>query len=367
VLYCFQCSPERVLPSSSKITPNSSYSWCLSLQCWKCGSQWNICQECSGARKHFITSKQLYDHHRLCHRSSYDIPVLAKTQRITTETAEVLEDILEDYTFPMINDDNSTVINQNYSAVVNKGLDTLPTSETFHDVYNKCCFSMQHHGNSGAKCLVSLFNVGFSKSAQQILPEEVSMHLNICRLLCNLKRSQQGQLSKNFHQISHNALHQYQYSTSKELTDSHRLTKIPVEMLDFRDLHLHGKHAMIPNLPRPAVSIIGDHAYISLKDCVANLLGHSFLLDDINDDAVPETVTKISDSFAAKKIYSKMRTSHHCADNMLCFYITKWSDAFEPSISVKSNQGSCWIKTVTIFPLSRQLHDFPYIPNRHWS
>jgi hypothetical protein len=74
----------------------------------------------------------------------------------------------------MINDDNSTVINQNYSAVVNKGLDTLPTSETFHDVYNKCCFSMQHHGNSGAKCLVSLFNVGFSKSAQQILPEEVS-------------------------------------------------------------------------------------------------------------------------------------------------------------------------------------------------
>ena len=40
----------------------------------------------------------------------------------------------------------------------------------------------------------------------------------------------------------------------------------------------------------------------------------------------------------------------HGETPFLCLYVVEWSDAFEPSISTKSNRGSIWVKTITISP-----------------
>ncbi len=48
---------------------------------------------------------------------------------------------------------------------------------------------------------------------------------------------------------------------------------------------------------------------------------------------------------------------HHGSEPFLCLYITEWSDGFEPSISTKANRGSCRIKTVTISPMSKDIHN----------
>jgi translation initiation factor 5B/PHD finger-like domain-containing protein 5A len=43
-------------------------------------------------------------------------------------------------------------------------------------------------------------------------------------------------------------------------------------------------------------------------------------------------------------------------EDVMVLYLVEWSDGFEPSISVKSNRGSCWLKTITISPPSHLLH-----------
>jgi hypothetical protein len=48
----------------------------------------------------------------------------------------------------------------------------------------------------------------------------------------------------------------------------------------------------------------------------------------------------------------------HEATPFICLYLIEWSDAFEPSISTKSNRGSIWVKSITISPKSDSLHSF---------
>jgi hypothetical protein len=128
-----------------------------------------------------------------------------------------------------------------------------------------------------------------------------------------------------------------------------------------RSLYVLGKDALLPNLPRPPVTIIDNHAYVSLKDCVADLLGHGFEVDSIeaNVDGDNGSVRKISESKVARRILNNVSRTHLQPENVLCLYLTEWSDGFEPS-SAKSNRGSCWIKTVTIAPPPSQLHHLTY-------
>ena len=50
--------------------------------------------------------------------------------------------------------------------------------------------------------------------------------------------------------------------------------QVPMTAAQFRAKYIEGKHALLPTLPRPLVSMVGDHGYASLRDCVADLLGH---------------------------------------------------------------------------------------------
>ncbi|MFN9978418.1 MAG: hypothetical protein ACK53Y_00820, partial [bacterium] len=56
-------------------------------------------------------------------------------------------------------------------------------------------------------------------------------------------------------------------------------TKIPTSPNDMRSLYVAGKHSIIQNLPRPSVTELTNHAYVSLRECVADLLGHGFDID----------------------------------------------------------------------------------------
>lgn len=54
-------------------------------------------------------------------------------------------------------------------------------------------------------------------------------------------------------------------------------------MRDVRNFYIHGKHAIIQNLPWPPVSVVGDVGHVSLKDCVVDLLGNEFIIDSMDD------------------------------------------------------------------------------------
>ncbi len=113
-------------------------------------------------------------------------------------------------------------------------------------------------------------------------------------------------------------------------------TRLPTSMRDIRNLYVRGKHAIIPNLPRPPVSLVADHGYVCLKDCVADLLGHGIGVDSIDGGTVPYAIRKSSKTAAAKRILDNNVNTPFNSDNVSCRYITRWSDGFEPSSCTKT-------------------------------
>jgi hypothetical protein len=133
--------------------------------------------------------------------------------------------------------------------------------------------------------------------------------------------------------------------------------RLPCSYQLMRSLYIKRKGAMLPNLPRPSVQLIGEHAYISLFKCVADLLGHGLDVQHICDSTSSDAV--LSDacrSIFCRSIYER-GAALHGSEPFICLYVTEWSDGFEPSISSKANRGSCWIKTVTISPMQKDLHN----------
>jgi hypothetical protein len=137
-------------------------------------------------------------------------------------------------------------------------------------------------------------------------------------------------------------------------------TRIPTTYSLILSLYARGKFAMIPNIPKPQVHMIGSHAYVSLKDCVADILAHGYEVDIIKPTTdVGQCTVSISQLTRAQKIL-KNAEKLHPGIKVLPLYLIKWSDGFEPSNSIKSNRGSCWIKTVTISPPSSNIHSSLY-------
>jgi hypothetical protein len=48
---------------------------------------------------------------------------------------------------------------------------------------------------------------------------------------------------------------------------------------------------MLPNLPRLSVIVIGEHVYVSLMDCIADLLGDGVPVDVISQNSAVDGVT----------------------------------------------------------------------------
>ncbi|MFO0446392.1 MAG: hypothetical protein ACK51L_01875 [bacterium] len=137
-------------------------------------------------------------------------------------------------------------------------------------------------------------------------------------------------------------------------------TRIPTTYSLIWSLYARGKFAMIPNTPKPQVHVIGGHAYVSLKDCIADILAHGYELDVITPMTDGDTsVMSISQSARAQRILRNAERSHTNI-KVLPLYLIEWSNGFEPSNSIKSNRGSCWIKTVTISPPSSKIHSGLY-------
>ena len=147
---------------------------------------------------------------------------------------------------------------------------------------------------------------------------------------------------------------------------SHWFTRMPDSFQDMRHLYLEGKTSFIPNVPRPNVIRLQRHAYVSIIDCIADILAHGLDLDTINagsacgdnDTAAVSQFPasqKNSESQHCREIYDRAQaisaiTTYNEHHPLICLWINEWSDGFKPSYSVKANRGSAWLKTITIPP-----------------
>jgi len=207
---------------------------------------------------------------------------------------------------------------------------------------SKRYFEREHFHGAGAASLVSLASFHDAECGLNLSKEEIELHLNITRLICSLTRGEMDDLGTILGRLN------TVISSKMHGKDVNALwsTKLPMSPKDIRSLYISGKHAIIPNLPRPSVSALPHHAHVSLKECIADLLGHGMDFDNIDDSIMPTVVCSISDSWQAKKIFN------NGSDDVrkLVLYVNEWSDAFELSKCSKNNRGSCWIKTITVAP-----------------
>jgi hypothetical protein len=327
VLFCPSCIP-ALLPNFNDIMHHRRYEWAVTILCWQCKREWNVCSQCSNARKHLNNNKQLSIPGYNKHRKLVDEKPAKKqcsTHYEEEEHLSVIHSISTESVCP--------------SELQFKVIPGPPSFENLAQPHNKSYFQMQHNGSLGAPCLVSLTHFHTESAANSINKEEVAIHLNISSLLCSLTQGQREQFATILDQVSATAVHQNLVSTTWD-------TRVPRSIKDVQNLYVRGKHAIIPSLPWPPVTNVGDHGYVSLKDCVADLLGHGFVVDSIDDALVPPVVTKSSETKVAKRIQDNVVNTHIDSHNVLCLHITEWSDAFEPSSGTKNNCGSCWIKTV---------------------
>ena len=85
----------------------------------------------------------------------------------------------------------------------------------------------------------------------------------------------------------------------KDLPTSLQITtQVPTTDADMRKYYLDGRRSITNNLPRPNIYFIGNHSYVSIRECIA----HFFALGrDPHPIPIerPSTCTSITDSAAA--------------------------------------------------------------------
>ena len=119
---------------------------------------------------------------------------------------------------------------------------------------------------------------GFPPQSMESLDKlEVRFHFRMASLLCSLTRGQRDDLAAVCNMCVTIAQNQLKDSNNRSLT------RLPCSYQLMRSLYIKGKGAMLPNLPRPSVQLIGEHGYISLFECVADLLGHGLDVQHICD------------------------------------------------------------------------------------
>ncbi len=344
-----------VLPAPNDVTSHPQYSWAKQLSCSTCRQKWTVCAECDTARTRITTNRQMKDHDRFYHQENDDNIARGKKKRTALcDSASLTADALSTVSEWGGNEKNCGNDTYNNGILVTESeltnnylnciaLDAIPSFHNFESLQNKRYFEMEHTNGLGAAHLVALSSFHDAQAAPLLKPEEVILHLNITHLLCSLTKPQTDNLGFIFGQLVAIMNRDMERMENKSLWT----TKIPTSPNDMRSLYVAGKHSIIQNLPRPSVTELTNHAFVSLRECVADLLGHGFDIDTIDNGAMTTNVMNIRDSQRAKDIFM---WGNNDRVQKLCLYLNEWSDAFKPSRSSKSNRGSCWIKTVTISP-----------------
>lgn len=355
VITCRKCSESsyRGVPVINKF---STFDWCIELRCPNCNFKWFVCNLCPVQRCWMTNWSDVTRHNRYRkHNNPRSEVSVSKRQKDTRE----LTDRFGTYKNNGFFDDDclySTVAQEEKATEGDRKMSRfeLPSPPDFSiaNAVSQNFFASEYVGTGlGCALLVSQSQYQLTNVGSKLHQKEVTLQIEIAELVYDLSMEQRRKFASILTSCEEILLSQRE-KTSNIATWP---TSIPRSLQDIRSFYLEGKWAIIPNLPRPSVKNIGEHAYASLTDCVVDLLGHGISIGLIEGDSSSDNVCTLSESLRAKTI-AKNCQKKSLTNNTLCLYVVEWSDAFEPSSSIKSNRGSVWLKTITISPPHNKLH-----------
>ena len=323
------------------------------LQCTNCKFYWFVCKLCPGQRTHYENRSEAARHIR-------DKGHLKPAK--DTSTSQFPDSAsLDDFNLTSTSPENTNTVDcvdaiQDTSDVTKQD----STSQLFPFCSDMQINYFMHNFNiltkdrfEGVRYLVSnaLHHQIAVECMEELTEHHILFHSNIAYVLSRISPAEKICLVNSFQHLT--KLHKAGIPIDEYLVPS------SVNLMNQR--YLKGKYSFMHNIPKPVVSNIGRHGYVSLKSCIADLLArHNFEIEEIVQ-ADFDSVQYIGQCRRARLFVEYVKDLDGLVDPhipRLILYIIEWSDDFDPAKCIKDNRGSAWVKSVTISPLHINCEEF---------
>jgi len=179
-------------------------------------------------------------------------------------------------------------------------------------------------------------------------PRDVTYHMMVGKFINNLTRLQRQEFAK----IISKTVELNASIIATDKSTPYLMSRLPVTPQIIDSVYVRGKYSLYQNVPCPTVTVLDNHGYVSLIDCVSHLLSFSdrytAYTATYSSPILSSTVQRITDCTSVKAIAERAHAAYG-EEPVVALYLTEWSDDFDPNVSTKSNRQSCWIKTLTIW------------------
>ena len=258
----------------------------------------------------------------------------------------------------------------------------LKTCEEINNIYDNVHSYVYYKNNasaneedSGPAFMIGKAIMGTMKAHRYMNKDDILLHLLLAKFTSTLTFEQRNQFclilniiskkddhkkstfsAKNKKRKSYNVDDMKQNDNLDESETIRRIsTRYPLDEASIRRYYHVGPNSILQNLPSPNVTLIDNHAYVSLRQCIADFLGKGNHINGICQNA-KDSQQFLTDSSIARKVNERAIACNRgiSQDDLLVILGIQWSDDFEPNTSSKTNRGSVWVKTLTF--LSNDFH-----------
>ena len=333
---CLKCfSPA----STCKILNNES----AELNHFPCLSRWFICTVCptnsySFKKNGYFYTTRTLNRHKLSHSH------IQCLNQVTTSSSTVPN-----------NNDVYQINDNEANSQPKSSNETSPSVEDMSISLSRVClfsacsktqssyFHAEHHNRDGLDKLVSNALFGNPEMSYLLEDGDVEIHLTLANLFADMVTDHQSKLARVFYLLDRKC--------NRDNCNILQQSKIPLSLNDVRKQYTSNSRAIVNNLPSPSISVdgYGRHAYVSLIECIQDLIGHTLsVIQPILTNSSSTTQFPHHSARALDILNDARRTLSPASENDLIMFLYEWADAFGPSNSCKDNRGSAWAKTVTI-------------------
>jgi hypothetical protein len=218
---------------------------------------------------------------------------------------------------------------------------------------------LRHHANNknGPLYVVSKSIFGSIQETGTINYQQVFYHILITLFLLTITTNQQDMFASI---MEFSLVLNEKYSQQRLLNTTVPLyqNSPPSSMQDFWNRYLRDPQSIVSNLDFPEIHFRHGHAYVSVRDCIENLLAHWQEVNalysgmKLKSEVVGADVMVKSTAECLKMRQMMIRDqAKYPKDNILCLPLYGRGDDDDPSVSIKGGRASCHCKSVAISPL----------------
>ena len=215
--------------------------------------------------------------------------------------------------------------------------------------------------DTGPAFLVGQAVTGTNSAHKSMNKNDIALHLLLAKFTATLTVDQKHQftlilkliMNKNIEESDGNTSMEdgfpnYKNGSIDKTKNSIIKTRYPHDVHTIRRYYHEGVKSIVMNLPQPKITLVDNHAYVSVRQCIADFFGNGFYPQQPSSKTTAEqkklTNCVLMKDITERAIKSNPNISH---DDIIILLAVQWSDDFEPNTSSKTNRGSVWLKTIT--------------------